>query len=113
MRINDQDEGKVTVTIFEKSFQIKCPEDKVHALREAAEHLNREMKKMRQNGVVGMDRIAIIAALNITHQLLETQHQRDEYLKSTTERIRDLQLRIDDALTKAEQLELNEFAPYE
>lgn len=103
----DQD-TKVTVTILEKSFQIKCPENKVHELQSAADHLNREMRRMRQNGIIGIDRIAIISALNITYELLEIQKQRDEYIKMLNARIRELQSRIDNALTKAEQLEFNE-----
>jgi len=99
---------EITITILDKTFQVKCAQEKVNALRHAAEHLNNTMRKMRQSGVVGMERIAVISALNLSNELLEVQHQRDEYIKTTTTRIRELQARIDDALTKAEQLELNE-----
>lgn len=107
----DAPKNEVTISVLEKTFQIKCPQDQAGALRLATEYLNQEMKKIRQSGVVGMERIAIITALNISDELLKLKHQLDEHIKTTTSKIRELQTRIDDVLTKSEQLELNTIEP--
>lgn len=66
----------ITIRVLEKDFTIKCPPDKVHELRESASYLDNAMRKIRQSGkVVGSDRIAILAALNITHELLHNDSE--------------------------------------
>ena len=63
---------RVTVRLLDKEYQIACPEDEREALLESADLLNRKMKEIRDSGkVVGVDRIAVIAALNITHDMLQ------------------------------------------
>ena len=55
----------ITVKILEKNYQIKCPEDSVNELKEAATFVDEEMRKIRDSGkVIGVDRIAVICALN-------------------------------------------------
>lgn len=108
--INNQqdDNDKTNIQILDKSYRVKCPPHQVESLNAAADYLDKEMRKMRQNGVVGMDRIAIITALNITHELLELRQQNDQFVEDTTHKIQELLERIDEALTNTEQLELNE-----
>ena|SRR3990167_9481148 len=106
MKTNEQHDDKVTINILEKTFQIKCPEEKINDLRHAAEYLNKEMRKMRHSGVVGMERLAIISALNICHSLLAAEHQRDQYVHNTTSRIRELEARIDKSLADAAAVQL-------
>lgn len=107
--INNQqdDSDKANVHILDKNFRVKCPPNQVESLNAAADYLDKEMRKMRQNGVVGMDRIAIITALNITHELLQVRQQNDQMIESTTQKIQELLEKIDGSLTKTEQLELN------
>ena len=60
------------VKILEKSYLISCPEDKKIALTDAATHLDHKMREIRSSGKVhGVERIAVMAALNITHEMLE------------------------------------------
>ena len=63
----------LTVHILDKEYVFACKEDEEQGLREAASYLDKSMKKIRSSGKVhGPDRIAVMAALNITHELLQT-----------------------------------------
>jgi len=63
---------RVTVRLLDKEYQVACPEDEREALLESAELLNRKMKEIRDSGkVVGVDRIAVMAALNLSHEMLQ------------------------------------------
>ncbi len=59
----------VLVKILGKELQIACPVGKEQELLDAAHNLDQTMTKMRNSGrIIGHDKIAIIAALNATHQ---------------------------------------------
>lgn len=67
-----EDMQRVTVRLLDKEYQIACPEDEREALLESADLLNRKMREIRDSGkVVGVDRIAVMAALNMTHEMLQ------------------------------------------
>ena len=67
-----EDIQRVTVRLLDKEYQIACPEDEREALLESADLLNRKMREIRDSGkVVGVDRIAVMAALNMTHEMLQ------------------------------------------
>lgn len=101
-----KDSLAVTVKILDKEFRIACPEDEQESLMSAAHYLNMKMKEVRDGGVVGQDRIAIMAALNMAHELLAQKNQREKYVKSMGSRIQSLQEKIEVALTQNKQLEL-------
>ena len=64
----------LTISIMNKEFQVACPEGEEEALQRAARYLSEQMQEIRQSGkVVGMDRIAIMTALNMSHELLRGQ----------------------------------------
>jgi len=61
----------IEVSILERSFRIACTPEQEAGLRQAVEYLDRKMREIRDAGkVVGHERIAINAALNIAHELL-------------------------------------------
>jgi cell division protein ZapA len=63
---------RVTVQLLDKEYSVACPEDEREALIESADLLNRKMKEIRDSGkVVGVDRIAVMAALNLCHEMLQ------------------------------------------
>jgi cell division protein ZapA len=69
--MND-DLQRVTVRLLDKEYQVACPEEEREALLESAEMLNRKMREIRDSGkVVGMDRIAVMAALNVCNDMLQ------------------------------------------
>jgi cell division protein ZapA len=66
-----REKGALTVSLLGREFRVACPEGEERQLLAAADHLNRKIKEVRDTGkVVGNERIAIMAALNIAHESL-------------------------------------------
>ena len=66
----------VFVHILDKDYQVACPPEERKALIQAAEDLDQRMRTIRNSGsVVGLDRIAVMAALNLCHELHQAQAQ--------------------------------------
>lgn len=92
------------VTIMGREFRIACPEHEQHALLEAVEFLDKRMREIRDGGkVIGIERIAIMAALNITHDFLR---KRGDSLEphQIRRRISDMQAQIDRAMADQDEL---------
>ena len=67
-----EDLHRVTVRLLDKEYQVACPEEERAALLESAEILNRKMREIRDGGkLLGLDRIAVMAALNLSHEMLQ------------------------------------------
>lgn len=88
-----------TVHILDKEYCIACPSDERANLENAARYLDGKMRDIRSSGkVIGADRIAVMAALNIAHELLHKQQHLDQQTRSTQHQVRDLLDRVDGAL---------------
>ena len=62
------------INVMGREFRVACPEGEQKGLLEAVDYLNKKMGEIRDNGkVIGLERIAIMAALNIAHELLATK----------------------------------------
>lgn len=97
---------RVSVRILEKEYQIACLPEERSELLDSAEYLNARMREIRDTGnIVGLDRIAVMAALNITHELLKVRG-RHEAEADVSNRIRQLRERVESALTRGRQLDL-------
>ncbi len=95
------------VHILDKEYLIACPDEEREELFASAEFLTDKMKEIRDTGkIVGADRIAVMAALNMAHELLGNKTVKDDYQLNISQRIRALQDKIDVALNKGNQLEL-------
>ncbi|MGX5221357.1 cell division protein ZapA [Pseudomonas segetis] len=89
----------VNVQILDKEYCINCPQNERANLEGAARYLDAKMREIRSSGkVIGADRVAVMAALNITHELLHKQNDLDQQTSSTREQVRDLLQRVDNAL---------------
>lgn len=96
----------VTVKILDKEYRIACPPQEREALVQSAQFLNRKMREIKDRGViVGSERVAVMAALNIAHELLQQKSNRDARMESIKTRVKGLQERIENAL-KNPQLEV-------
>ncbi|MBN7770389.1 cell division protein ZapA [Marinobacter daepoensis] len=85
----------VEVRILDKEYLVACPQEEQEALLRAARHLDTKMREIRSSGkVFGTERIAVMAALNITHALLE----RDTMSDATSSLLRAMDSRLDEAL---------------
>ena len=101
------DQARVSVRIMEKEYVVACPYDERSALLDAAEFLNARMREIRDSGrVVGLDRIAVMAALNLAHELLKGRDRETRLDSGVGHRVRALRERVEGALGKAQQLEL-------
>jgi cell division protein ZapA len=62
------------INVMGREFRVACPDNEQKGLLEAVDYLNRKMAEIRDHGkVIGLERIAIMAALNIAHELLTTR----------------------------------------
>lgn len=98
---------QVTIRILDKDYQVACPEEERAALVESAKLLNDRMKQIRDGGkVIGVDRIAVMAALNISHELIETRAGRGSGSEQLGRKIHMLQEKVEQALAQARQHEI-------
>lgn len=97
----------VTVRILEKEYHVACPAEEKADLLASAEMLNSKMREIRDSGkVVGLDRVAVMAALNLANELLKVQGQDQELKDIVGGRIKAMRERLDSALGPAKQLSL-------
>nr|WP_197911975.1 cell division protein ZapA [Kineobactrum salinum] len=100
----------VSVHILDKDYQVSCPEDQQAELIVSARYLDKQMRAIRDSGkVIGLERIAVMAALNISHQLLQASEQNGDGTTAGNAdpgALQGLQRKIDDALYQLRQLEI-------
>ncbi|MFP5430210.1 MAG: cell division protein ZapA [Gammaproteobacteria bacterium] len=90
------------VFILDKSYRINCPENEQESLRASAQYLDRKMREIRSSGkIIGLERIAVIAALNIAHELLSAS-QKAEVGAAQAADLQRLISRIDLTLDKGQ-----------
>ncbi len=104
----------VSVSILDKDYQVACPEEQEAELIVSASYLDKQMRSIRENGkVIGLERIAVMAALNISHELLQASEQAeaasavnpDEEVEPSA--VHSLTRKIDEALYSLRQLEIS------
>jgi cell division protein ZapA len=88
----------VNVSIMGKEFMVACAEGEREALTAAASFLDRKMREIQESGkVIGTERCAIMAALNITHDLLDLR-KRGDITPDVSQKLRFLQSKIEAVL---------------
>jgi cell division protein ZapA len=96
----------VTVRILDKEYRVSCEPSEEEGLRNSARMLDQRMREIRQTGrVIGTDRIAVMAALNIAYELIKIQQGQDTGQAEIERRLGDLQGRLGDALAAQHQLD--------
>jgi cell division protein ZapA len=102
-----QQQAQVSVRIMEKEYVIACPYEERTALLDTAEFLNRRMREVRDSGkVVGLDRIAVMVALNLANELMRLKNHDAKLENDATGRVRALRERVEGAIERGQQLEL-------
>ena len=97
----------VSVKILEKEYQISCLASERNALLDSAEALNKKMREIRDSGkVVVLDRIAVMAALNMAHDLLQAETKDQAIENSLGKRLKIMADQCDSILGGNKQLEL-------
>ena len=73
--MTDERITRVSVRVLDKEYQVACPAEERSDLLDSAEYLDAKMREVRDTGkVVGLDRIAVISALNIANELIKMRH---------------------------------------
>lgn len=99
------DTKALDVSILGKSYRVSCSDDERDELLEAVAYLDRRMREIRESGkVIGGERIAVMAALNIAHELLTTRLGGGFDLGEFKRRIGRMQEAIDRALADQDEL---------
>jgi cell division protein ZapA len=96
----------VTVRILDKDYQVTCPEEQESELVVSAKYLDKQMRGIRDSGkVIGLERIAVMAALNISYELLQASDHADGS-HASGDSVKRLNRKLDDALHNLRQLEI-------
>jgi cell division protein ZapA len=99
--------GSVTITILGREYQIACPPEEEESLRKSARYLDKQMEQVKGRGSsLGYEKIAVLAALNITHDLLKKSHQADASETDSQRDIRMIEQKIDAVLHASRQIEI-------
>jgi len=105
--MSDPQTARVSVRILEKDYPFACALEERAALLDAAEFLNSEMKKIRDSGkVIGLDRIAVMAALNIANEFLKLKNKAQTEDPELLNRVRMMRERVESSLARGQQLEI-------
>ena len=95
----------VAVSILGKEYRVACEPGSEEELLSAARFLDTRMREVRGSGkVIGTDRIAVMVALNLAHELLTEKTEQDSAASSANKRIRSLRERVEIALNDSTQL---------
>lgn len=86
----------VSVRILDKDYQVACPPEERGALLESARLLDERMREIKRSGsVIGLERIAVMVALNLSHELMQAEQRSTEAMRA---RLDQLNLKLDSAL---------------
>jgi cell division protein ZapA len=93
---------QVSIKILEKDYRIACQPHQQDDLQTSARLLDQRMREIHKHGrVIGTDRIAVMAALNIAHELIQLQRTRPTLDDESALRLQRLQMQITTALASA------------
>ena len=97
-----KESGSLNIKILDKDYRVSCPTEEQESLRASADFLNRRLNEIRSRGVIiGAERIAIMAALNMAHELLHHKEFQQGFTDLDS-RLGNLQQKIDIALREIE-----------
>jgi cell division protein ZapA len=100
------DAAPVSIRILDKEFLIACPPEQQVALMQSAELLNARLREIRQSGkVVGLERMLVMAALNMANDLTQLR-ARDQQIEGGATRVRHVRERVEKMVAQSRQLEL-------
>lgn len=98
--------AQVSVRILDKEYQVACPANERTNLLDSAEILDTKMREIRDSGrIVGLDRIAVMAALNMANDLLHANERDQELEGGISDRLKNISDRVDSVLSDSRQLD--------
>jgi len=101
--------GSVLIKVLNREYKIACPVDREVDLLRAADLLNNRMLDLKKSGnIIGLERIAIITALNLADEIIRQGSPHAEmsvaHTGPSTEAVQQQIERINDALDKSKRL---------
>ena len=97
----------VTIHIMGNEYHVASPEDEVGKLQEAARALDKRMRAIKENGrIMGLERVAVMAALNLSYELMHGEGTNAEETAAVNDRLLKLQEKIDATLASSAQSDL-------
>ena len=104
--MSQDDPVGVTIKVLDKEYRIACPQDEQEGLMASARLLDQRMREIRQTGrVIGTDRIAVLAALNLAHELVQYQRENAGEETGVSRRLARLQERVAESLSEEPKLD--------
>jgi len=95
----------VDVSILDRQYRIACPDEERESLMASVDFLDKKMREIKDSGkIAGTDRIAVMAALNITHELLAAKTGAGFDIGEYKRRMNAMNLLLDEALASQEKL---------
>lgn len=95
----------INISILDKEYKIACPAGEQSALLASADYLDKKMREVRDSGsIIGSERIAVITALNIAHELLNADQ--GSVSDAFQPRLKSLEHKVTEALLQARQMEI-------
>jgi cell division protein ZapA len=99
------DAAGLQINIMGREFRVACAPEEQKSLQDAVDYLNRKMQEIKDQGKVnGLDRIAIMAALNISHEFLTTRLGNNFDVSEFKRRMAGIETTLDQALADQEKL---------
>ncbi len=90
---------KISVRILNRNYQFACQEDERTSLLSAADHLDKTMHEIKDsNSTMSSDKIALMAALNISHELIKSQSINQHYDTEVLSTVKKLNDKLEQAL---------------
>ena len=87
----------VTVRILDREYTVGCEPDERDGLMAAAKILDSKMREVRGgNRMAGVDRIAVLAALNLAHELHQSRSDTERRERDLARTVGAMQRRLDD-----------------
>jgi len=86
----------VTVRILDREYLVSCTDEERADLLQAADHVDTKMREIRgQSKVLGIERVAVLAALNIAHESLGTRQQLDDVGQNLASELQAINARLE------------------
>ena len=90
----------IEINVLGRDFQINCPDDKEESLMQSVNHLNQKVNQLKDSGVVGFDRILLMASLNIINESSNQNPDNLIQLKLVQEKLNNFDKILDQALSQ-------------
>ncbi|HEY3809623.1 MAG TPA: cell division protein ZapA [Steroidobacteraceae bacterium] len=105
--MSEREARPLSVRILEKDYMVACAPDERSELLDSAEFLNGRMREIRDSGkIVGLDRIAVMAALNLAHEVISMRARESGTEQEVGHRLKTIRERVETSLQQGQQLEL-------